>query len=67
MNEMLTKECNECHEDLPLYEYGYSPSRGTYFAKCRECTKNRRKKWYKKDPNISFTYWKGKEKCAPKK
>lgn len=57
MTDVVTKECNECHQDLPMYEYGYSPSRGTNFNKCRECTKKRKKRWYTKDTSLSFSSW----------
>lgn len=57
MYEVLTQVCNECQKDLPLYEFGYSSSRGTHNKKCKECTKKRQKKWYKADPNLKFSRW----------
>lgn len=61
MTSMITKECNECHRDLNLFEYGFSPSRGVHNSKCKECTKKRRKKWYTKDPAISYSVWDNKK------
>lgn len=46
--EYPTKECNECKKELPIYEFGYSPSRDYHFPKCKECTKKKRKPWYTK-------------------
>ena len=61
-NIMTHQECNECHEELPMREYGFSPTRGTHFTKCKQCTKNRRKSWYKKDPNLTYNPWKTKKR-----
>jgi len=61
MYEVPTQECNECHEHLNLHEFGFSPSRGTHNKKCKQCTKNRKKKWYKPDPNLSYSSWRKKE------
>lgn len=61
MNDILTKTCNECAEDLPLFQFGYSPTRAIYNAKCKQCAKNRRKDWYSKDPNLVYGQWSSKK------
>lgn len=62
-NKVITKECNECKRELPIYEFGFSPSRGTNFSKCQECTKKRKKKWYNADPSLKCHPWRKKLIC----
>jgi len=59
--EFRTQKCNECEKELPIYEFGFSPTRGTNFTKCKSCTKNRRKTWYQKDPNLLHGTWRKKK------
>ena len=57
MNDILTQMCNECEEELPYFSFSYSASRGRANAKCKACSKKRRKEWYTKDPNLAFSNW----------
>lgn len=61
----LTLKCNECEKDLPLYDFGFSPTRGVHFSKCKECTNSRRKHWYQKDPNCTQSAWKKNKRRRP--
>lgn len=56
-SEYATKECDECKEELHLSQFSYYPNRGTHYAKCKECTKKKRKNYYQKDASLAFSAW----------
>lgn len=45
--EVVALECPKCRLTLPVEEFYYSKSKGTYYSYCKQCSKKVRQKYEK--------------------